>query len=268
MHKIILYQGRQLAYTISGGGPTVVLLHGFGEDARVWDFQKDYLEQHFEILIPDIAGSGQSQMIDDMSMEGLAESIHFILENESIKKCVMIGHSMGGYITLAFAEKYSALLAGFGLFHSTAFADSDEKKATRQKAIQFIENNGPLAFLKSSVPTLYSPATKQKAPSLIEEQLQAVHNSTAAALTAYYQAMINRPDRTHILKTTPLPVLIVLGRWDEAVPLADGLPLCSMADLSYIHILEESGHMGMQEEPEKSNALLNHFLSVTLQPTH
>ena len=102
-------------------------------------------------MCPDLPGSGQSEIIEDMTMEGLAESVFQLLQQLNVDKCMMIGHSMGGYVTLAFVEKHPELIEGYGLFHSTAFADTEEKKAGRKKTIETIKENGVVAFLKTFV---------------------------------------------------------------------------------------------------------------------
>lgn len=264
MIKRTLYQNKQLTYSIQGEGLPVVLLHGFGEDARIWDHQKTFLEKNFKVLIPDLPGSGGSEMADDMSTEGMADCINHILQQENIATCTMIGHSMGGYITLAFAEKYQATLASFGLFHSTAFADSEEKKLNREKGIQTIKQKGAQHFLEAMIPNLYGSYTHTTNSSIIREHIKQVDYFTAEALTAYYEAMIARPDRTAVLKQNKIPVLFVLGKQDNTILLEDGLKLVHMPDLSYIHILELSGHMGMKEEWEQSNRLLYNFLLKTI----
>lgn len=263
MYRHVNYNGSQLYYQCTGQGPVVVLVHGFGEDSTVWDFQKDSLQQQFQILIPDLPGSGRSGSNADMSMEGLADAVYFILQREGVTECILIGHSMGGYVTLAFAEKYEPALKGFGLFHSSAFADDAEKIATRKKGIAFIREHGAFNFLKTSIPNLYSPATKQSAPALIEQQVQAAQDFSAEALVAYSEAMIRRPDRTAILKKAKVPVLFILGKWDTAVPFKTGLAQCYLPQLAYIHVLDRSGHMGMVEEPGASAAILNHYVSET-----
>lgn len=262
MYRNISYNGYSLYYQYLGAGPVVVLLHGFGEDSTVWEFQK-VLADHFTLLLPDLPGSGHSQSTTDMSMEGLADTLHFILLQEGIKECIVIGHSMGGYVTLAFAEKYASCLHGIGLFHSTAFADDTEKIATRKKGIAFMTEHGAAAFLKTTTPNLYSPATKETKPALIEAQLACANGFSKEPLIAYYEAMIQRPDRMNSLRTIMVPVLFILGRWDNAVPLQGGLEQCYMPQIAYIHVLEHSGHMGLVEEPEKSNAFLHHYLSET-----
>ena len=138
MKKQLLYQNNRIVYAVEGAGKPVMLVHGFGEDSSVWVNQIPFLKDHFQLIIPDLPGSGESAMVDDMSMEGMAEVLKAVADKETNELFTLIGHSMGGYITLAFAEKYSNRLNGFGLFHSTAFADSEEKKATRQKGIEFI----------------------------------------------------------------------------------------------------------------------------------
>ena len=262
--KHILWNDRKLAYGVAGSGKAVVLVHGFGEDGSIWQQQVQALQNTFKVIVPYLPGSGASELQPDMSMEGLAQSVKAVLEAEGITECAMIGHSMGGYVTLAFAEKWGKNLRGFGLFHSTAFADSEEKKSTRQKGIDFIKQNGAYAFLKTTLPNLYSPATKETAPALLQQHLQSVGYFTDAALIQYYQAMMARPDRTEVLKQTTLPVLFVLGKWDAAVPPEDGWKQCYLPQKSYIHMLDGSGHMGMMEEAEKSNQLLLDYLIQTL----
>ena len=264
MNKTVIYQGKNLSYQTFGSGPAVVLIHGFGEDGNVWNKQISFLQPSFHLIIPHLPGSGSSDLIDDMSLEGLATSVYLILKEEKIEQCSMIGHSMGGYITLAFAEKYPSLLDSIGLFHSTAFADTEEKKSSRKKGIQKREENGALSFLKDFVPDLYSPSTKSLNQTIIDDHLKTISYFTKAALSAYLQSMMGRPDRTNVLKQNKIPFLFVLGRNDNAIPFNDVLRLASMPDISYIHILEQSGHMGMIEEPEKSNHILNDFLLKTI----
>lgn len=267
------YKGKKIVYRTNGEGPLLVLLHGFGEDGTIWKNQYDIFLNH-QLIIPDLPGSGESEMIDDMSMEGMADAIYYLIEDVSGtsplsgrrgaggEAACLIGHSMGGYITLAYAEKYPETLNAFGLFHSTAYSDSEEKKETRRKGIKFIQEHGGYEFLKTAIPNLYSPESKQKRPHLIEEQLETLRNVKAEALVSYYEAMMQRPDRTDVLRNSKVPVLFVLGKYDTAVPLEEGLKLCHLPRVSYIHVLENSGHTGMVEEEEKSNKILSDFVTT------
>jgi len=274
-NKTLNYEGKKIAYRTSGSGPMVVLLHGFGEESSVWKGQYEIFSRH-QLLVPDLPGSGQSEAIDDMSMEGLADAVKAMIDAEQHGlpltpslggagrgQVVLIGHSMGGYITLAFAEKYPQYLRSFGLFHSTAYADSEEKKETRRKGIRFIEEHGAAEFLKTATPNLYAPDNRKQHPEWIEEHLAAIRNFSGASLVSYYASMIERPHRTAVLKQSQVPVLFVIGRHDAAVPLQDSLQQCHLPQIAYIHILENSGHMGMKEELNEASQILSQFVNTT-----
>jgi pimeloyl-ACP methyl ester carboxylesterase len=212
-------------------------------------------------VVPDLPGSGASDLQEDMSLEGMAASLKLLADEEGMDGFILIGHSMGGYITLAFAEQYPSCLRAFGLFHSSAFPDSEEKKATRRKGIEFIREHGAFAFLKNTSPNLFSPLTKDEKPELIDGFIAGLSNFSAPALVSYYESMMQRPDRTAVLKKTPLSVLFMMGEFDNAVPLQDGLRLCHLPENAYIDILSRSGHMGMLEEMDRTNHLLEQFLT-------
>jgi pimeloyl-ACP methyl ester carboxylesterase len=264
METELQFNGRKIFYRLHGEGKTVMLLHGFGETGEVWRQQVDYLKNDFRVIVPDLPGSGRSAAIDDMSMEGLAEVIKIIIDDIKPGTLVnLVGHSMGGYITLAFVEKYAACLNAFGLFHSTAYADTTEKIATRRKGIDFVRKHGAYEFFKTSTPNLFSPQTKQQNPALVDEFVRGLHNFSSDAVVSYSEAMIKRPDRTQLLKTTNLPVLFVIGAYDNAIPVEDMLEQTHKPEKAYIDLLHHSGHMGMLEEVQKSNELLKKFVSET-----
>ena len=286
MNKELLYQNKKIFYHSEGIGKPVLFIHGFGEDGGVWKNQIEFLKDNlpvddtgFKLIIPDLPGSGKSEMIDDMSIEGMAEVIKAILDDslqkentkisestkvlplgENLGGAVLIGHSMGGYITLAFAEKYPEYLKAFGLFHSTAYADNEEKKTTRRKGIEFINQHGASEFLKNITPNLFSSKTKDERPELIDQFISGLNNFSSSALVSYYKAMMQRPDWTNTLKKATVPVLFIIGEQDNAVPLQDSLQQCHLPEKSYIHILHHSGHMGMLEEADTSNRILENFL--------
>lgn len=241
----------------TGNGPSVLLIHGFGEDHRVWDGIAPELENQYSLIIPDLPGTGNSPAILDMSIEGLAEALLPLLPSEPI---AVIGHSMGGYIALALLEKYPERLNSLGLFHSTSYADTEEKKAARRKSIEFIKQYGAFEFLKTSIPNLFSPLSKQKMSKEIDDFIGQQCNSLPETLVSYYEAMINRPDRRQLLKECRIPVLFLLGKYDVAVPFSDGLAQCHLPGISYLHILRRSGHMGMMEETETVKKNLKNYL--------
>lgn len=265
----ILFQNKKIFYRIEGNGKPVLLLHGFGEDGNIWNRQIEKLKQNYCFIIPDLPGSGQSEMLEGKrSLNDYADVVKAIADKEIIKSekttFSFIGHSMGGYITLAFGEKYPELLNSFGLFHSSAFADDEQKIETRKKGIDFIKKNGAEAFLKTSIPNLFSEKTKKEKPQLVEDLITIAKSISSNALIQYYEAMISRPDRISVLRSFSKPILFIIGTQDTAIPLQASLEQCHIPAISSIHILQNSGHIGMWEEQELSTSFLEDFLSNLL----
>jgi pimeloyl-ACP methyl ester carboxylesterase len=261
--KNIIIQNKKICYKVIGDGKPVVLIHGFAEDSDVWKYQQDELSKHYKLIIPDLPGSTHSDIIEDMSIEGMAECIYqlLLIELQNFKdQVIMIGHSMGGYITLAFAEKHPEMLTAFGLFHSTAYADTNEKKIARQRGIEFIRTNGSYEFIKQSTPNLFSENYRIKSGIIVNNMIEQYKDFNPSSLTAYYQAMIQRKDRIPVIKSFKKPILFIIGKNDKAIPFEDSMQQCHLPQLSYIHILENTAHMGMWEEKEKSNSALASFL--------
>ena len=260
MEKIIIIDGKEIFCRLTGSGKPVLLVHGFGEDGTIWENQVPVLEKQFRLIIPDLPGSGRSPLTSDVSMEGMAGVLKKLLDELDISSCVLIGHSMGGYVALAFAEKYAGYLQALGLFHSTAFADNEEKIVSRRRGIEFIRENGAAKFIEQSTRSLFSEDFKLQHPDTVQEIIDRFTNFLPQSLVRYYEAMIQRPDRTAVLKGWQKPALFIMGKYDKAVPLEQVLLQCHLPVLSYIHILKHSGHMGMLEEPGTSTGLLVDFL--------
>lgn len=252
--------GKNISYKINGSGLPVMLVHGFGEDDTILRYQIASLKDTFQLIVPQLPGTGNSELQDDTSMESLADALHQVAKDAGIEKFVLIGHSMGGYAALAFAEKYSHHLLALGMFHSSAYADKEEKKEARRKGIEFIKEHGGTAFLKTVTLNLFSDFTKKNKPEILNETLDKIPSFTDESLIAYYTAMMNRKDRTDILSNLKVPVLFILGKYDQSVPFEDGLKQSALPEKSFVTILQETGHMGMLEETQKSNEALNKFL--------
>ncbi|MBW8685442.1 alpha/beta fold hydrolase [Chitinophaga rhizophila] len=240
--------------------PAVLLIHGFSENNHIWDHQLAALREQFNVIVPDLPGTGSTPITTPLSIESMAEYVYGLLQSAGISRATVIGHSMGGYIALALAEKYPSLLQGLGLFHSTATADTEEKKEARRKSINMIEKYGNEAFVKQTMPNMFSPAYKKQHPEQIESYIQMCLQCPQATQIAYYEAMIQRPDRTAVLSSVSIPVLFVIGKDDTAVPMQNVLPQVSLPRISSIHIFEDTGHMGMWEIPAASQQLLEQFI--------
>ncbi len=263
MLQVFDYKGRPLYYLEEGAGKPILLLHGFAEDHRVWHLQVAAMQSYGRLIVPDIPGSGSSAMLQEdmaVSIEQYADAMAALLEHEQISSCTVLGHSMGGYIALALAEKYPGLVAALGLVHSTALPDSAEKKLNRQKGIELIGQYGGYGFIKNTTPNLFSAAFKAQHADKIAGLIEQGHGFSDKALQQYYYAMMQRPDRQHVLSGSARPVLFIIGTEDVAAPLKDVLPQTYLPATSYIHILDNVGHMGMWEAPEKVNEFIRSFV--------
>lgn len=255
------------AYFESGEGFPVVLVHGFPADHSLWKYQTGYLQKKYRLLLPDLPGTGCSPLIDPISIEDMAAFIKAMIDQEKIEKCILIGHSMGGYATLAFAQKHPEYLAGWGLFHSSAFADTEEKKQGRKRSIQMMKTYGQERFLCQMLPNLFSENFRKNNRDKIRNLIQERVNAGIDALIPYYHAMWERPDRTSALETAEVPVLFVIGKEDIASPMDDILQQVSLPPESVVHFLKNCGHMGMLEMPDTATHILEQFLHYCLEST-
>lgn len=263
MLKNIPFQDTPVYYQVIGTGRPVLLLHGFGEDSTIWQQLIANLQSDYQLVVPDIPGSGLSPALPGTpTIDSFAEAMAAILGAEKIPSCTILGHSMGGYIALAMVEKYPHLANALGLLHSSAFADTEAKKEARQKSIDFIQANGAQAFLKTSIPGLFTPAFAADNPKMVEELLQKGENFTAEALVQYYQAMILRPDRSDVLRQFEAPFMLLAGEHDMAIPFEQSLQQSHFAPETHLHILHKSAHMGMLEETDLFNLAVKEFLAV------
>lgn len=264
MDKQFLFEQATIRYSTEGEGDVVLLVHGFGEDSSIWHNQVQLLKDKFKVITPDLPGSGKSSLLEknNVQITDYAYCLNELLKNEKVEKCYLAGHSMGGYITLAFAELFPDKLMGMGLINSTAFADSDEKKQTRLQGIEVINTYCAYEFLKKTIPMLFSKEFKMNHPSIVDALIEKSKSFTNRALIQYYHAMMGRPDRTDTLKHCPVKVLFVIGNQDTAAPLHDLLQQVHLPAIAYVNIIENTGHMSMFEAPEKLNQYLSEFLAT------
>jgi pimeloyl-ACP methyl ester carboxylesterase len=262
MEKTLTHHHQTIAYEDTGRGHVVVLLHGFAEDSTVWKHQVAALARRYRVIAPDWPGSGLSPLNPEVtpSMESFAGLLHAILVQEKIDRCCIVGHSMGGYAALAFAEAHRGYVAGLGLFHSTAFPDTPEKRQTRRRGQTFIRENGSAAFVRQSTPNLFADGFKEAHPDEVTALIQRASILRPETLTGYYQAMLDRPDRTQVLASSVVPVLLIAGALDKAVPLAESLRQTALAPMTFFHLLEDTAHMGMWEAPEAAEKILMEYL--------
>lgn len=259
----INFQGNQIAFYLSGEGEQMplVLLHGFCEDSRVWEEWMEQLPQR-PILRIDLPGFGNSGLPDDLTIEGMAEAVDFVLRQLNIEKCVLTGHSMGGYVALAFAEKHGEKLAGLCMFHSHPFADNEEKKAGRLKSVDFIKKNGHILYVRQMIPQLFAYDFSK---GYQMEVNRLIHNATyykPEAIIAALEAMRIRPDRSEVLKKIKCPVLFLIGKHDTAIPLDLSMAQVHLPEQASIHVFPTVGHMGMFSAQRETAKAFKEFLST------
>ena len=266
--RTLLFRDKQVTYTVSGSGTPVILLHGFGEDSFIWHQQVPALAALCKIIVPDIPGSGESELIPEAGIPVYAGVIKSIIEKEG-QTALLIGHSMGGYIALELAQRYPEAVSALGLVHSTAYADSDERKVMRGKAMDFIRQKGAWTFLKASTPGLFAPDAQERLRHEIAELSERNRSFTEEAICQYYQAMLERPDRSDVLRHFHGPVFMVIGEEDPAVPFKQSLEQTHLPAEAHVHILRGVAHMGMWEEPRKMSELLVAFVThcIHAQPS-
>lgn len=262
MMNLMSHTFQGMHYRAVGGGFPVMLVHGFGETSEIWKEQIPELSTFCQLIIPDLPGCASSEMNAELTnLDSVADLIKRLAEEEfGNKKFTLIGHSMGGYIAMAFAKKYPDALRSLGMFHSSAFADDDAKIEVRKKNIEFISAHGSSAYAHLSVPNLFSEASRKEKPAIVKELEQLCASIPAEVLIQYTQAMMNRADTREVLTNLDCPVLFMIGYHDQAVPLKRSLEQCHLPKSSTVHILKNSGHIGMWEEKDLANFYLIQFL--------
>lgn len=244
------------------GEPCVVLLHGYLESMLVWDDFVPLLYKKVRVVTLDLPGHGISEVKGRIhTMEYLADTIREALDTLGIERCTLVGHSMGGYVALAFCEKYPGRLDGLVLLSSTPNADSQEKKADRNREIELVEA-GRKELLAHIAPAAgFAPENRKRLENAIEELQEQVYLTEDAGIEALLRGMIERKDRNEMLRETKVPVLFLLGCKDSYIPLESARKLVAEHPQAQVVWLEHSGHMGFVEEPEAAaNAILDFVL--------
>jgi pimeloyl-ACP methyl ester carboxylesterase len=249
-----------LFYTENGDGLPVILIHGFCETNEIWnDFKKD-LSPHFKVLCPDLPGFGKSRLPEgEISIESISEIIAKWLKEKKITECVMIGHSLGGYVALHVAEAHQDIINGLGLFHSSAFADSEEKKENRNKSIEFVKNHGSEPFVESTIPSLFYEERRNEFKSEINRLIDIGKKTSDRTIIAYTEAMRDREEKDEVLQFFTQKVLIIAGDNDNAVPVDKTMAMEKLAPQTTFHLLEKTGHMGMIERKQETLSIVRNF---------
>ena len=261
--QTINFQDKKIGFSTQGKGTPLVFLHGFCEDSRMWD---DFIIpfSNYQVVRIDLPGFGKSELQEAHTIEIMAACVDAVVTHLKLRKIVLIGHSMGGYVSLAYAKKKEDQLLGLCMFHSHPFKDTPEKEKGRDKGIDFIQRNGSIHYIKQVIPSLFaydfSKGYQFEVNKLLYNAAQYSPDGIIAALTA----MKNRSDNTAVLENISCPVLFIIGKEDIAVPLEISLAQTHLPKIADIQILPTIGHMGMFEAKRKTTKMLKNFISFVL----
>ncbi|HOC05334.1 MAG TPA: alpha/beta hydrolase, partial [Bacteroidales bacterium] len=260
MKRNIQFEGVRIYYTVRGKGRPIVLLHGYLEGGEVWDPLAEKLEEDYRIISPDLPGHGESGVKGEVhTMEFLASAVREVIRDAGEKRVVMVGHSLGGYVTLAYVELYPEMLSGYVLFHSHPHADTPEAIARRKREIAIVRAGKKNIMYPGNVSMMFAKENLKSMHAQLERSRQIASRNSVEGIIAILNGMIVRPSRQYILEKGEVPLLWILGRHDlyfspGKAQYDIGLPLNAR-----VVILENSGHLGFIEETEKSALLLKDF---------
>jgi len=263
----IIYKDSKVAFQQVGNGQDLVLLHGFCEDSTMWADFVNELSKKYKILTIDLSGFGESDLLPEHSIDAMADAVYAVIAHLGLQNLVLIGHSMGGYVCLSFAEKYGTRLAGLGLFHSHPFVDSDIKIENRKKTVRFVERHGVAPFAAQFVRNLVTPSFFQQNTVLIDDLIHKINTHHSDAVIAASEAMINRADKASVLANIACPVLFIIGKEDGAISMEDSLRQLSLPTVASVHILEGVGHLAMVEAREESLRIVEEFMKLVITET-
>jgi pimeloyl-ACP methyl ester carboxylesterase len=254
----IIYKNTKISFTDDGKGTAVVLLHGFLENKTMWDKYVSALSKNHRVITIDLLGHGETECLGYVhTMEDQADMIFAVLISLRIRKIVLVGHSMGGYVALAFAELYPDNVKGLFLLNSTSRADSDERKINRDRAIKAVKQNHT-NFVRISITNLFSEDNREVLAKEIEKvKLQAL-KTPLQGIVASLEGMKIRKDREVLLHFAPYPIQLVLGKKDGVLIYDDTIDQIEGTKVELTTFPD--GHMSHIENEKELKIVLLEFL--------
>ncbi len=258
--KYIKFKEGKIAYTANGKGRAVVLLHGFLGSSIIWEETKKNLAKHFKVICIDLPGHGESDCFGYIhKMELMAQATKAVMDKLRLKKYVIVGHSMGGYTALAFAELFPDNLRGLCLFHSSSYADSEEKKRDRNKAVKIVKNSYSI-YVRATIKNLFANKNLKHFKKEISFTHKIARKTSKQGVVAALEGMKDRPNRDVILSFAKYPILFIIGKYDNVLPMQSLLDQTKLIKHKHVLLLENSGHMGFLEQPDTCVKYLKRFV--------
>jgi len=257
--KNILYKNTKISFTDSGEGNAIVLLHGFLENKKMWNDYVTFFAQNHRIITIDLLGHGDTDCLGYVhEMEDNANVVNEVLEHLEIEKTTILGHSMGGYVALAFAELYPKKIEKLVLLNSTSKEDSAEKKLNRTRAIKAVKQSYT-NFVSLAIANLFSENNRTRLASEIEKVKAEALKTPLQGIVASLEGMKIRKDREELLKANRFPVLLILGKKDPVLNYDESLAQIEGTNVELVSF--EDGHMSHIENKEELKTVLQNFFN-------
>jgi pimeloyl-ACP methyl ester carboxylesterase len=255
--ETLLYKNTQISYSDTGKGTAVVLLHGFLENKTMWDLYVSELSKKNRIITIDLLGHGETESLGYVqTMEENADVVHDVLSKLRIRKAILVGHSMGGYVALAFAELYPEKMKALVLLNSTSKEDSPERKKNRDRAIKAVKKDYE-TFIRLSIANLFSEDNREILTAEIEEVKTQALKTPLQGIVASLEGMKIRKDREILLHTTSYPKLLILGEKDPVLNYKENLEQIKNTDVELVTFPD--GHMSSIENRDLLKTILLDF---------
>jgi 3-oxoadipate enol-lactonase len=249
-----------------GQGTAVVLLHGFPLSGAIWREQQQRLSDEYRVIVPDLRGHGRSPAPPGVyEMDLLARDVLALLDTLRIRKAVIMGHSMGGYVALAAWKLAPDRFLALGLINSQAGADTEESRQGRFKLAHQVADDGSKVVAQAMLPKLFAPDLPAGSP-IIEQVRQMILNTQPVGIIGALKGMAARLDsRTHI-RRLKIPLLLLTGDKDQIIPPEKAKAMAASLPTATLTIVDNAGHMPMLEQPDATTAAIRKFLSEVDEP--
>jgi pimeloyl-ACP methyl ester carboxylesterase len=261
MKNHIIIKGKKISYSDTGKGVPVVLVHGYLETSEIWESFSKKLSEQFRVITIDLPGHGYSEFPENAdSLEFIASVIKDLIDSLRSGKVILAGHSLGGYITLAFLELYPEKLHGYCLFHSHPLSDTSESKEKRDKEIKLVSEGKRDSFISDNIRRLFATFNLEKMQDSVKRSIKIASNVSSEGIIAVLKAMKSRPSRVKVMEAGNVPGLWILGKYDNLIAHDTIQQKVSIPANLKVTILENSGHMGFIEEEDLSVKVFKEFV--------